>query len=419
MNLFKKLFYKSTPPEISAVKNKIKIAIEIDTFDKGGLQKVVLDSALQLNPEKYYVIIICVNGGGYWFNVARQKGVKVYTLDAVRKTKQYQNILIENQIDIACSHFSRVGYPVFKSLGIMNITFIHNVYAFMPPNIIQNFQADDQLVNLYISVSNNATRYAVNCLGIKPEKIITIANGLIIKDYEKNTPIVDRQQFGLKQDDYVFLNVASYNLHKGHYLMAEAIKKIKKIRKDIKLICIGNEIYPPHVKEFRKYLIENELEDCMLMPGYFTNVESFYKMSDAFLLPSYIEGWSIAMNEAMFYKKPMILTDTGGAAEVIENNDIGMLIPNEYGDVTNLDSKLLDNLAYEKREFKITQDLVTAMIEFADHRDYWLNAGKKGHDKIRANYDFSKVISQYESIFEKIYNESLKNETNDIYKDIN
>ena len=92
-------------------------------------------------------------------------------------------------------------------------------------------------------------------------------------------------------------------------------------------------------------------------------------MADAFLLPSFIEGWSIAMNEAMFYGKPLLMTDTGGASEVIEDGDIGRLIPNEYGDVTNLHSSLLDELAFNRRHFQTAAYLAQAMIEFADHRE--------------------------------------------------
>jgi len=409
MLFWKKLFRRPFPQKRLGNKKKIKIAIEIDTFDKGGLQKVVLDSALRLNPERFDVIIISVNGGGYWASAAEKHGIKVYTLDGVRHTKKYREILVEHDIDLSCSHFSRVGYPVSRSLGIPNITFIHNVYAFMPEQMVRNFQKDDQFVDLYISVSKKATRYAIKRLGVDPEKVVTVPNGLIIEEHRKReeiSPEIDRAQFGIRPGDYIFLNVASYNLHKGHYLMAEAMKRLKGKRNDIKLLCIGNEIFPPHVEGLRAYLRESKLEDYMLMPGYFPHVESFYRMADAFLLPSFIEGWSIAMNEAMYYGKPMILTDTGGSAEVIEGNDIGILISNEYGDITNLHCGLLDRLAYECREYSITDELVAAMIDFADNRERWQHAGLKGREKLISHYNFDEVILQYERIFIDILSSS-------------
>jgi glycosyltransferase involved in cell wall biosynthesis len=141
------------------------------------------------------------------------------------------------------------------------------------------------------------------------------------------------------------------------------------------------------------------------MPGYQADVEAFHAISDAFLLPSFSEGWSLAMNEAMFYGKPMILTATGGAPEVIENNDIGILVENEYGDVLNLDARSLDDMAYNQRQFRTAGVLARAMVEFADHREYWRRAGLKGRDKVKERYDFADVVRRYENVFAEVLRE--------------
>jgi glycosyltransferase involved in cell wall biosynthesis len=181
--------------------------------------------------------------------------------------------------------------------------------------------------------------------------------------------------------------------------MADAMQKLLKTRDDIKILCLGNVIYSPHVEELRAYLKENNLDKHILMPGFYPEVEAFYASVDAFLLPSFIEGWSIAMNEAMFYEKPMILSDTGASAEVIENSDIGILIENEYGDTLNLDSALLDSTAYDKRDYDTSKNLAAAMENFADNREYWKEAGKKGLRKVVKFLNFDKIVRRYEDVF--------------------
>jgi glycosyltransferase involved in cell wall biosynthesis len=234
---------------------------------------------------------------------------------------------------------------------------------------------------------------------------MTIPNGLILEEHfekEKNSVPMTRAELGLSESDYVFLNPASYNLHKGHYVMIDAMKQILKVRNDIKILCIGNVVYEPHFNELVAYLKNSGLDKYILLPGYFPNVESIYPIVDAFLMPSFIEGWSIAMNEAMFYKKPLIMTDTGGASDVIENNDIGILIENEYGDITNLYSEYLDDMAYIQKDFKIAGKLADAMIEFANNKAYWKNAGEKGRDKIISQYNFDDVVKKYEDTYIKL-----------------
>ena len=98
----------------------------------------------------------------------------------------------------------------------------------------------------------------------------------------------------------------------------------------------------------------------------------------------------------------MILTKTGGSDEVIQNNDIGILINNEYGDITNLYSEYLDEMAYNQRSYQISEELAKAMTDFADNRAHWKEAGKGGREKIFEFYDFKDVVSKYEKVFQEI-----------------
>jgi glycosyltransferase involved in cell wall biosynthesis len=386
--------------------NKINLVIELSSFDKGGLEKVVLDSALMLSRERFNITVVSIGKVGLLGQIAEKSGIDVIELNQDDKLIQYENILIAKKIDIALSHFSRFGYQLFRKLRIKNITYIHNVYAFLAGEALQNFVNDDRYVDRYISVSPNATKYAISKIGLAKSKIVTVPNGLLLSDHSRRLESVQRLKrslFDLKDDDYVFLNVASYNLHKGHYLMADAMSMLLKKRSDIKILCIGNVIHQAHIDQFRKYLVSEGLSHHILMPGHFENIEAFHQMTNAFLLPSFIEGWSIAMNEAMFYQKPMILTNTGGASEVISNSDIGVIVENEFGDILNLDSTHLDELGYNTRKFKTSEKLASVMAEFADNREIWEERGKVGRDKILARYNMQDVADQYSFVIESIF----------------
>ena len=380
----------------------LRLLIELENFDKGGLQKVVYDSAVLFHKHGIQTTILSIGKVGLLAEEAQKEGIEVIGLKKTAKLDDLQNILKTHRVNISCSHFSYFGYPLYYRLGIPNVTFIHNVYAFLCGEVLQRFKDSDRYVDQYIAVSKNAARYALEKLGVGRNKTSIIGNGISVEEHLKKMetlPAVDRESLGLKDEDYVFLNVASYNLHKGHYIMANAMEKLLALREDIKIICIGNVIYPPHVDTFKSYLRRKKIDKHILMPGFFENTTGFYKMADAFIMPSLIEGWSIAMTEAMYYEKPMILTNTGAAAEVIEDNDIGIIVENEYGDIVNLDAQLLDSIAYEKRQFKTAQFIGHAMANFADNRSYWYDAGKKGKEKVLSKHRLDQVVAQYEKIF--------------------
>jgi glycosyltransferase involved in cell wall biosynthesis len=402
---------KSSPPNVKTritasipTVKKFTVAIELSNFDRGGLEKVVLDCAIDFRRCGVEPIIISCGNVGHLGSIAKELAIETVKLPNEGVETFYEDLLKSHKVDIAMSHFSHTGYKIFKKLGIPNITFIHNIYAMLRDEALENFINHDKYVDRYISVSKLATDYAAEKHGIERCKIVTIPNGLIIEEHQRrqSSPPANRSQFGVKDSDYLFLNVASYNLHKSHYLMAEAMRLILLKRDDIKILCVGNIIYPPHIKQLQSDIEDWGLSNHLLLPGYFDDVAPLHKAADAFLLPSLIEGWSIAMNEAMFYGKPMILTKTGGAPEVVIDNDIGLLLPNEYGAITNLDSYELDRIGYEQRKFQTAPYLASAMTQFADNRELWSKKGRKGHEKIMTHFNFSDVTDRYVDLCKEV-----------------
>lgn len=381
------------------------VVVELAAFDRGGLEKVVLDTCVVLRDYGLDSVIVSCGIVGHLGALAREQGFTVYELSSSDPRGHYRRILKEHGIRLAVSHFSRTGYPLFRELGIPNVTFIHNVYAFLAGDALENFRRDDAFVDRYISVSPKATDYAVDCLGVDRAKIVTSPNGLLVQEHvarAKAAAPVTRAQFGIAEDDFLFLNVASYNLHKSHYLMAEAISMVLRKTDRVRILCIGNTIVPAHVENLRAHLEAIGVADHMLMPGHFPEVAPFHAIADAFLLPSFIEGWSIAMNEAMFFGKPMILSDTGGSSEVIRGDDIGILLPNEYGAVGNLDSAMLDAMAYDRRTYRTSAFLARAMLDMASNAGHWRKAGLAGHRRVVDEYDFIDVVRSYLPVFQDV-----------------
>jgi glycosyltransferase involved in cell wall biosynthesis len=386
-------------------KNRKKlIVIETKNFDTGGLEKVILDSAIELAKLGYEPHIVTPGIIGILAQMARAEGIPVHS---VKKKLQLLFLLGRLKPFISISHFSYFGYKVYKYLGIPNVTFIHNIYAFLTKESFKEFQESDKYVRKYISVSNLASIYAVEVLGIDVRKIVTVPNGLntLSEDEKsKNVNSFELSALGVDENDFIFLNVAAYNLHKGHYLMANALKQVLEFHPNVKLLCIGSQVYEPHFVELKKYVKEIGIESSMLFLGHHADITWFYQNSDAFVLPSFIEGWSIAMNEAMYYKLPMILTSVGGAPEVINQNDIGILIPNEYGDIRNLNSSLLDELAYSPRRYKIEKNLVSAMRDFVSNPLIWKHRGELGREKILKSHRLADVVKSYSEVIDEVAN---------------
>lgn len=383
---------------------RTRVIVELPSFDKGGMEKVVLDSVLAFNKRKYSILIVTQGAIGHLGSVAVAHNITIMQAPVIGAEYAYKRLIKTFRPHLSMSHFSYNGYSLFQEYGIPNITFIHNVYAFLSVEQKELFRKSDAAVTHYIAVSGKAAAYITENFFIEPSKITIIPNGISISEHENrqnNVVPAKRQAFGLRENDYVFLNPASYNLHKGHYLMADAMSTILETHSNIKILCVGNQVHSAHFIELKDHIKRNGLEKHMLMPGYVERIENVMVICDAVLMPSFIEGWSIAMNEAMFYEKPLILTNTGGASEVITDNDIGILLPNEYGTSETLDSKTLDKLSYVPHKYATSGELARAMINFADNRDFWKKRGALGREKIYRSYSFTSVVNSYECIMDK------------------
>jgi glycosyltransferase involved in cell wall biosynthesis len=109
----------------------------------------------------------------------------------------------------------------------------------------------------------------------------------------------------------------------------------------------------------------------------------------------------------------MILTQTGGAAEVIEDNDIGILIPNEYGDVANLDLESFNILSYFPQSYKTTGDLTDAMINMIEDEQKWRVQAKASREKVLMSYNLQKVVRDYVNEIQFVIESKHKRVMND------
>jgi glycosyltransferase involved in cell wall biosynthesis len=77
-------------------------------------------------------------------------------------------------------------------------------------------------------------------------------------------------------------------------------------------------------------------QDAVVLAGHRTDMATCYALADAFLLPSYWEGCSLAVWEAIAQGLPMVLADVGAAAEQLRAGH-GELVAPPYRSLFELD----------------------------------------------------------------------------------
>jgi UDP-glucose:(heptosyl)LPS alpha-1,3-glucosyltransferase len=174
-----------------------------------------------------------------------------------------------------------------------------------------------------------------------------------------------RDQWGVGENDIVFLFV-SYDLKKkGIEPLVEAAAKLKGSGNDnFKVLVVGGQPYRSLVR-----LIEHlGLQDTFIFAGRIKSIDEFYANSDVFVLPTYYDACSLVVIEAMASGIPSITTIFNGASGIIVDGKNGYIIshPPDPSDLADKMHLLMDN---EKRQ-RMSEEAFRTGQEYSAERNH-------------------------------------------------
>jgi glycosyltransferase involved in cell wall biosynthesis len=150
-----------------------------------------------------------------------------------------------------------------------------------------------------------------------------------------------KKEYGINEY-LVVLYLGRIVQNKGLDVLIRAFSRIEKERDGIFLIVGGDGFLRPRCERLANELSVKHILFLGAIHGEET-VASWYKSADIFVMPSligtyerlWVEGWGLAINEAMSMGKPVITTDAVGAAiDLVKNNINGYIV--KQGDVDDL-----------------------------------------------------------------------------------
>ncbi len=391
----------SDPAKFIQEGKKINVLMQTRSLDQGGLEEVIYNIARHLERDFFNLVIVCTDRGGFIAERCRKNGIPVEILKE-EKEREFREILSRYDIDLLVTHYSTFGVDLATEMSIPVVSFLHNIYCWIPDNVLGEMKSADRKITRYVAVSEDVKAYSVHRFNISPEKISVIPNGIDLERFEGkgSLPILKKADIGFEETDYVFLNVASFTPAKAHPLILAALKEVIAEHPEVKVLCIGETLDQEYGEFVKAQIAAYGLERHIKFVKFVEEIHPYYKMADAFLLPSIIEGWSLSMMEAMAYGLPLILTKVGGAAQVVENNDIGLLVDNRYPDVFGIERSALDN--YRNELPPNIPSLKRAMLQFLKEKAYWKEAGLKGKRKVADQFDIRIIVNRYEALFHSV-----------------
>ena len=212
-------------------------------------------------------------------------------------------------------------------------------------------------------------------MGVNEDRIRVIPHGINLSEFdtlpERGT---FRQKYGLDSNLKVILYLGRIHKIKGLDLLASAFAEFSQLSKNVKLVITGpDDGYLSTLKQLIKRL---EIEERVLFTGplYGQDKLRAYVDADVYVLPSNYEIFGITILEAWACGTPVIVTDSCGLADVVENR-AGLVIPYNK-------ERLRDALLYILGDARIG-------CEFS----------KKGKQLVYEEFNWEKVTKEIEILY--------------------
>ncbi len=393
---------KRVSPEYVAGTSKPPVIIEASTLDKGGLEQVVHDLAVGMTRRQIPVTVVCVREGGLTETRLREKGIRVEVLPLNDKERAYTKIIKDTGARIINSHYSNFGAGIALELSIPFVSTVHNIYAWLPRFAEGGLRETDPLVCHYIAVSQDVKDYLSERFGIRPGKISVIPNGLDVDSWQQRlgstkTIKSDRRELGIRETDFLFITPAAINRIKGQDRIIKALHRVVGHCQGAKAILLGPELDSAFSAYLRRLVKDLDLEKHVLFRPYDQNPARWYRCANAFVLPSLIEGWSIAMLEAMYAGLPIIMTNVAGARMVLSEASVGIGVRSVFERIADLGEDFLERFTMLSND-PVVAELSDAMIEVCKNRHRWKEAGEQGKILVRDKYTLASQVQEYERL---------------------
>jgi len=341
-----------------------KILISHSSNDNYGASKVLINTIDIFVKNGFEVFLFLPNKGPLNNNeVVKKTNLKIINLGVFRK--KYLNIfglinrfyfiiksssyikkfIKKNKIDLVYTNTSTIISPSIaaKLSGIRSIYHVHEIpngnpiYSRFITTFLNVFPRD------IICVSKSVYDFWI-INGLKKSKAKIIYNGFNIK--KSKSKIISKNKI-------VFTSISRIIPYKGHSLLIRIFERLCKKNNNIYLQIVGNTL-----PEYQKYLDELKLE--IKQKGLNNKIKFLGLRDDVILIlnnsnffihtPISPDPLPTVIFEAIMCKTPVITNSLGGAYEILDQGNNGLIVNNDL--VEESTEKILSYLDNKKEQKK-------------------------------------------------------------------
>ena len=319
----------------------MKVCFVVGNLGRGGAEKQLVFMLRALKSAEIKTRVLCLTSGEPYEAEIRALGIEVKLVSnspnrLIRLWRIIENLRQEPADLVQSSHFYTNIYAALagRCLSIPSIGAIRNNLT--SEIEIHNYLGKFQVSLPHFLIANSALAFdnAVK-FGISPDKIEFVRNAIEIVESD------ERRQYEISKPAVTLLFVGRLSPQKRvdrFIRLAKAlIEKFPAL--PLRFQIVGDGILREQLEKQAKDALLGKIEFL----GMRTRMNQIYRQADMLVLTSDYEGTPNVVLEAMSNRLPVIATNVGGTAEIINEKCGFLTAPGDEQSLIKAASSLIDN----------------------------------------------------------------------------
>ena len=361
----------------------------VGSLNPGGTERLVVLMSREFARE-HNVFVVCLDEVGAWGLKLREEGIPVYWfmrqpgLDLSMAVK-IARFCREHRIDLIHAHQCTPWFYAALSRRIYSKPrLLLEEHGRHYPEVKKNGRIRfnrwfiEPMTHRMVAVSKDVRERLVEYEGLNRGRIEVVYNGVeepeIMSEAEK---LQLRSSLGFGPEHFVVGTVGRFDPIKNLPMLVKGISLSRERFPAIRGLLVGDG---PVFGEIEKLISGLGQTQAIAMTGHREDARRLVQCMDLFVLPSFSEGTSMALLEAMASGVPCAVTAVGGNPELVIDSLTGWVFPSDSADA-----------------------LCRAMADAVSGSGTRQSFARAGMARYRSDFTFAGMIAGYRRIYAQMH----------------
>jgi glycosyltransferase involved in cell wall biosynthesis len=255
---------------------------------------------------------------------------------------------------------------------------IHNIYE-GGPHLMAGYRWTNRLADSMTIVSEAAADRFIRERIVPRSLIRAIPNGVDVELFERVPPARRqslRRELGLERE-FVWLAVGRFEIAKDYPTMLRAFARVVRQNPQAVLLLVGRGSLQAETEALAREL---GLDRSVRFLGVRHDIPEIMSAADGYVMSSEWEGMPMVLLEAAAAAMPIVTTDAGGNAEVVQDGQSGFLVrPSSPDELAEAMLRLMQLPDSERRTM-----------------------GARGRERVRSEFGLKRTVERWEQVYREV-----------------